>query len=67
MISVLQLLLAVLPGTVRMLMSFFRFNYYSSSFDITSWYMFVIAAVIALIAFIFQKGLDLQEDVDSIA
>nr|MCR5442014.1 DUF2975 domain-containing protein [Lachnospiraceae bacterium] len=67
MISVLQLLLAVLPGTVRMLMSFFRFNYYSSSFDITSWYMFVISAVIAMIAFIFQKGLDLQEDVDSIA
>jgi len=66
-ISLLQLLLGVLPGSVRMLMSFFRFSYYSSSFDITSWYMFAIAAVIAMIAFIFQKGLDLQEDVDSIA
>lgn len=66
-ISVLQLLLGILPGTVRMLMSFFRFDYYSSSFDISSWYMFAIAAVIAMIAFIFEKGLTLQEDVDSIA
>ena len=65
-ISVLQLLLGVLPGAVRMLMSFFRFSYYSSTFDISSWYMFAIAAVIAMIAFIFQKGLDLQEDVNSI-
>ena len=65
-ISLLQLLLGVLPGAVRMLMSFFRFSYYSSTFDISSWYMFAIAAVIAMIAFIFQKGLDLQEDVNSI-
>ena len=65
LISLLQLLLAMLPGMVRMLMSFFRFNYYSSSFDITSWYLFAISAVIAMIAFIFQKGLDLQEDVNS--
>ena len=64
-ISLLQLLLAVLPGMVRMVMSFIRFDYYSSTFDITSWYMFAISAVIALIAFIFQKGLDLQEDVNS--
>ena len=65
LISLLQLLLAVLPGTVRVIMSFIRFNYYSSTFDITSWYLFAISAVIALIAFIFQKGLDLQEDVNS--
>ena len=65
-ISVLQLLLGVLPGAVRMLMSFFRFSYYNSAFGITSWYMFAISAVIAMIAFIFQKGLDLQEDVNSI-
>ena len=65
-ISVLQLLLGVLPGAVRMLMSFFRFSYYSGTFDISSWYMFAISAVIAMIAFIFQKGLDLQEDVNSI-
>lgn len=65
-ISLLQLLLGVLPGAVRMLMSFFRFSYYSSTFDISSWYMFAIAAVIAMIAFIFQKGLELQEDVNSI-
>ena len=66
-IALLQLLLAFAPGTVRMIMSFIRFNYYHSTFDITSWYLFAISAVIAMIAFIFQKGLALQEDVDSIA
>ncbi|MBO4608356.1 MAG: DUF2975 domain-containing protein [Lachnospiraceae bacterium] len=65
LISLLQLLLAVLPGMVRLIMSFIRFDYYSSTFDITSWYLFAISAVIAMIAFIFQKGLDLQEDVNS--
>ena len=66
-IALLQLLLAFAPGAVRMVMSFIRFNYYHSTFDITSWYLFAISAVIAMIAFIFQKGLALQEDVDSIA
>ena len=66
-IALLQLLLAFAPGMVRMVMSFIRFNYYHSTFDITSWYLFAISAVIAMIAFIFQKGLALQEDVDSIA
>ena len=66
-IALLQLMLAFAPGLVRMVMSFIRFNYYHSTFDITSWYLFAISAVIAMIAFIFQKGLALQEDVDSIA
>ena len=66
-ISLLQLALAILPGLVRFVMSFVKFNYYSSSFDITTLYMIAIAFVIGLIAFIFQKGLALQEDVDSIA
>lgn len=66
-IALLQLLLAFLPGMVRMVMSFIRFNYYHSTFDITSWYLFAISAVIAMIAYIFQRGLALQEDVDSIA
>ena len=66
-IALLQLLLAFAPGMVRMVMSFIRFNYYHSTFDITSWYLFAIAAVIAMIAYIFQRGLALQEDVDSIA
>ncbi|MBR5421968.1 MAG: hypothetical protein IK115_12560 [Lachnospiraceae bacterium] len=48
-------------------MSFIRFNYYSSSFDISTLYLFAIAFVIVMIAFIFEKGLALQEDVDSIA
>ena len=66
-ISLLQLALAILPGLVRFVLSLVKFNYYSSSFDITTLYMIAIAFVIGLIAFIFRKGLALQEDVDSIA
>ncbi len=66
-ISLLQLGLAIVPGIVRLVMSMIRFDYYSASFDIGTMYMMAIAFVIAMIAFIFQKGLALQEDVDSIA
>ena len=66
-ISLLQLALAILPGLVRFVLSLVKFNYYSSSFDITTVDMIAIAFVIGLIAFIFRKGLALQEDVDSIA
>ena len=66
-ISILQLMLAIVPGIVRMVLSFIRFNYYSSTFEIDSFYLFVIAFVISMIAHIFEKGLTLQEDVDSIA
>ena len=66
-ISILQLLLAVLPGTVRLILTLLRFDYFHSTFDISSLYLLAIAFVIAAIAFIFERGLALQEDVDSIA
>ncbi|MCR4791804.1 MAG: DUF2975 domain-containing protein [Lachnospiraceae bacterium] len=66
-IAGLQLSLCFLPGMVRLIMSFIRFDYYSSSFDIGSLYMFAIAFVISMIAYVFEKGRALQEDVDSIA
>ena len=66
-ISIFQLSLCVLPGLVRSLMSFLRFNYSSSTFDEKSIYMLVIGAIIAMIAVVFERGLTLQEDMDSIA
>ena len=66
-IAGLQLSLCVVPGLVRMVMSFIKFNYYSSTFDVGSMYMLAIAFVIAMIAYVFEKGRSLQEDVDSIA
>ncbi len=66
-IAFLQLSLCILPGLVRMLMSFFRFNYSNTVLDEKSLFMFAIAFVIGAIAFIFERGLKLQEDVDSIA
>lgn len=66
-ISILQLLLAILPGSARLILTLTRFDYYHSTFDISSLYLLAIAFVIAALAFIFEKGLVLQEDVDSIA
>ncbi len=66
-IGVLQFALAIVPGTVRMLMSFFRFMYYSSTFTINSFFMFVIAFAIMTLAQVFDYGVKLQEDMDSIA
>ena len=66
-ISILQLSLCVLPGLVRSVMSFLRFNYSSSTFDEKSIYMLVIGVIIAMIAVVFERGLTLQEDMDSIA
>jgi hypothetical protein len=66
-ISILQLLLGVLPGVVRMIMTMLRFSYYHGTFDVNSMFLLAISFVIAMIAFIFEKGLALQEDVDSIA
>jgi TRAP-type C4-dicarboxylate transport system permease small subunit len=65
-ISILQLLLGIIPGTVRTVMSQLRFGYSSSLLDEKWVYMIIIAFIIGSIAYVFEKGLDLQEDVDSI-
>jgi len=66
-ISLLQLALALVPGTVKMIMTLVRFDYASTTFSIGSFYMFIIAFVIAMIAQVFDYGVKLQEDSDSIA
>ncbi len=66
-ISILQLLYAVLPGMVSCVMTFFKFSYYNGGFDIRWFYMLIISFVTALIANVFQYGVRLQEDSDSIA
>lgn len=65
-ISILQLLLGIIPGTVRTVMSQLRFGYSSDLLDEKWVYMIIIAFIIGSIAYVFEKGLDLQEDVDSI-
>ena len=66
-IALLQLLLSVLPGAVKSVMSFLKFDYSSTTLDEKWLFMMIIAFVIGAIACIFEKGLNLQEDVDSIA
>lgn len=66
-ISLLQIALAVVPGTVKVVMSFLRFYYASGTFSIGGFYMFIIGFVIAMIAQVFDYGVKLQEDSDSIA
>lgn len=66
-IGTLQFALAIVPGLVRMIMSFFRFMYYSSTFTINSFFMFVVAFAIMTLAQVFDYGVKLQEDMDSIA
>jgi len=66
-ISLLQLALAVVPGTVKLIMTFVRFDYASTTFSMGSFYMFIISFVIAMIAQAFDYGVRLQEDSDSIA
>ena len=65
-IAILQLLLGIIPGAVRDVMSMVKFDYSSALLDEKWFYMVVIAFVIGSIAYVFEKGLDLQEDVDSI-
>jgi len=65
-IAILQLLLGIIPGAVRDVMSMLKFDYSSTLLDEKWFYMVVIAFVIGSIAYVFEKGLDLQEDVDSI-
>ncbi len=66
-ISLLQLGLAFVPELVKKTMSLVRFNYIYSVIDIERVYMLGIAVVICGIAYIFEKGLILREDVESIA
>lgn len=66
-IGVLQFGLAIVPGLVGFLMSFFRFEYTSLSFSVTQFYMFAIGVAIMILAQVFNHGVQLQEDVDSIA
>ncbi len=66
-ISLLQLALALAPGTVKLIMTFIRFDYSSSTFSVDGFYMLIIAFVIAMIAQVFDYGVRLQEDSDSIA
>ncbi|MCR5323929.1 MAG: hypothetical protein K6E85_11740 [Lachnospiraceae bacterium] len=66
-IAVLQLLLSILPGAVKSAMSFLKFSYSSTVLDEKWLFMVIIAFVIGAIAHIFERGLVIQEDVDSIA
>ena len=67
LIGVLQLALAIVPGLVSLLMKFFKFEYANIQFHWTDFYMFIIAFAIMSLAQVFDYGVRLQEDVDSIA
>lgn len=66
-IGVLQFGLAIIPGLVWFLMSFFRFEHTSIRLTMTSFYMFAIGVAVMILAQVFDHGVKLQEDVDSIA
>lgn len=65
-ISIMMLCFAVVPGMVRFVMSIVRFSYVSGSFDIKLMYMLLVSCAIAVIAQVFDYGVKLQEDSDSI-
>ena len=67
LIGALQFCLAVVPGLVVFLMKFFRFEYSNLGFGMDNIYMFIIGFAIMTIAQVFDYGVKLQEDVDSIA
>ncbi|MCR4839942.1 MAG: DUF2975 domain-containing protein [Lachnospiraceae bacterium] len=66
LLSALQISFAVFPGAVSMMVCFFRFNYYSADFTIRSFYPLIIAFITGLISTVFDIGVKLQEDSDSI-
>lgn len=66
-IGVLQFGLAIIPGLVWFLMCFVRFEYVSIKLTLTPLYMFGIGIAIMILAQVFDHGVRLQEDVDSIA
>jgi len=67
LIGALQFGLAIVPGLVKFLMTFFRFEYVSTPLTMEGFYMFVIGFAIMVIAQVFDHGVRLQEDIDSIA
>ena len=67
LIGVLQFGLAIVPGLVKFLMTFFRFDYVSTPLTMEGFYMFVIGFAIMVIAQVFDHGVKLQEDIDLIA
>ena len=67
LIGALQFALAIVPGLVRFLMCFFRFQYVNATMDINGFYMFAIGFAIMTLAQVFDYGVKLQEDIDSIA
>ena len=67
LIGALQFGLAIVPGLVKFLMTFFRFDYVSTPLTMEGFYMFVIGFAIMVIAQVFDHGVRLQEDIDSIA
>ena len=67
LIGGLQFALAIVPGLVIFLMKFFRFQYSSLRIEVTSFFMFAVGFAIMTLAQVFDYGVKLQEDVDSIA
>lgn len=67
LIGALQIALAIVPGLVAFLMKFFKFEYGNLRFQWTGFYMFIIAFAIMSLAQVFDYGVKLQDDVDSIA
>ena len=67
LIGALQFALAIVPGLVSFLMKFFKFEYANLSLQWNGFYMFIIGFAIMTLAQVFDYGVRLQEDVDSIA
>ncbi|MBQ2101498.1 MAG: DUF2975 domain-containing protein [Lachnospiraceae bacterium] len=67
LIGALQFALAIVPGLVMFLMSFFKFEYAYLPFTLNGFYMLVVGFAIMVIAQVFDYGVKLQEDVDLIA
>ena len=63
----MQLALAVVPGLIAFTMKFFKFEYSSLRFQWPGFFMFIIAFAIMTLANVFDYGVKLQEDIDSIA
>ncbi|MBQ1850417.1 MAG: DUF2975 domain-containing protein [Lachnospiraceae bacterium] len=67
LIGALQFALAIVPGLVMFLMSFFKFEYAYLPFTLNGFYMLVVGFAIMVIAQVFDYGVKLQEDMDLIA
>ena len=63
----LQFALAIILGLVSFLMCMIKFQYVHANYNINDLYIFVIGFAIMVIAQVFDYGIRLQEDVDSIA